>query len=173
MKIALESPLQPEAVALVAEHDEEPAEHRPLERRQALGMATLAQANVLFAIARLDGRAVGCAALVLQRRHAELKRLYVRPARRGHGVARALLHFLEAELALRGCTLLKLETGTARPQAIDHYRALGFVPCARFGDHGPGPLSLFMEKALNAETADGSPPLARPGLAAYTSNLNT
>jgi len=164
MKIALESPLQAEAVALVAELDAHQAALYPPESRHALDMAALAQANVLFAIARVEGKAMGCAALLVERGHAELKRLYVRPAHRGRGVARALLQFLEQQVAPRGCSLLKLETGTAQPDAIALYRSMGFVPCGRFGNYGVDPLSVFMEKLLmTPQSLRSCPQGAEPG----------
>ena len=66
-----------------------------------------------------DGTAIGCGAL---RRIAdgigELKRMYVVPAARGQGVAKALLAALEDEARRRGWGTLRLETGPRQPEAI-------------------------------------------------------
>ena len=106
MQVALESPDQPEVIALIAELDAYQTTLYPPESVYALDLTALKQAHVRFAVARDDaGSAVGCAAVVLHAAYGELKRMYVHPRGRGQGVAKALLQRLEAEA---------LETGRQR-----------------------------------------------------------
>ena len=80
--------------------------------------------------------------------HGEIKRMVVVPARRGTGVATALLRRLEAEAMALGLPLLRLETGIARPAAIRFYERSGFAARPPFGQYTADPLSLFFEKTL-------------------------
>ena len=119
MQIALESPDQPDVIALITELDAYQDSLYPPEARYALDLATLAQPNVLFAVARDEaGQAAGCAALVLNEAYGELKRMFVSPRSRGLGLARRLLALLEAEALARGCPKVKLETGPFQPEAL-------------------------------------------------------
>src|ERR1041385_5937834 len=96
MNVALESPRQPDVVALIADLDAYQDTLYPAEARYALDLDSLAQPGVLFAVARdADGVATGCGAIVLNDDYGELKRLYVRPQARGTGTARQVMDFLE------------------------------------------------------------------------------
>ena len=82
-----------------------------------------------------DGLAVGTVAVRYHvDRTAELKRMYVRRAARGHGVADQLVAHVVAGASARGCRAVWLETlqGAMDP-AIRLYRRHGFVPSARRG----------------------------------------
>ena len=72
--------------------------------------------------------------------------MYLRPAHRGNGHAKALLAFLEREAAARGCTRLLLETGVSQPEALAFYRREGFATRAPFGDYVDDPLSTVHGK---------------------------
>jgi putative acetyltransferase len=93
-------------------------------------------------------RLVGCGACVNHGEYGELKRMFVRPESRGQGVGRALLAALEAHAVQAGLTWLRLETGTAQPEAIRLYEQAGYTRRGPFGDYGPDPFSVFMEKPL-------------------------
>jgi GNAT superfamily N-acetyltransferase len=99
-----------------------------------------------------DGTAIGCGALRgIADGVGELKRMYVVPAARGRGVARALLAALEDEARSRGWATLRLETGPRQPEAIALYTGAGYRPIEAFGiyagaaDAGD---SLFFERVL-------------------------
>lgn len=156
MNITLESPDQPEVIALIAELDAYQDTLYPPESRHALDLAALKQPNVLFAVARdiTTLQALGCGAVVLKPEFGELKRMYVSPPCRGQGVARRLLALLEAEAAERGCTLLMLETGPFQPEALGLYDACGYQRRGPFGKYGNDPLSVFMQKRLSSELAE-------------------
>ncbi len=145
--IAFESPDQPDVLALLAALDAYLYALFPAEVVYALDASALARPNVLFAVARdAAGSALGCCALVLDAEAGEIKRMYVRPERRGLGVARRLLAALENAAQARGCRRFRLETGTAMPAALALYQGLGYERCGRFGDYPDDPYSIFMHK---------------------------
>jgi putative acetyltransferase len=149
MTIALESPDQPEVIALIAELDAYQDTLYPPESRHAIDLASLKQANVLFAVARDEAaRAVGCGAVVLTSAFGELKRMYVSPRCRGQGIARELLLVLESESVRAGCKLLKLETGPLQPEALGLYGSFGYERRGPFGEYKNDPLSVFMQKRI-------------------------
>jgi putative acetyltransferase len=149
MTIALESPDQPEVIALIAELDSYQDTLYPPESRHAIDLASLKQANVLFAVARDEaGRAVGCGAVVLTPAFGELKRMYVSPRCRGQGIARKLLLVQESESVRAGCKLLKLETGPLQPEALGLYASFGYERREPFGEYKNDPLSVFMQKRI-------------------------
>lgn len=147
MTIALEPPGQPEVLALIDALDAYQKPLYPPESHHGIDLAALSRPNVLFAVARDEaGRAVGCGAVVLEPAYGELKRMFVRPDRRGQGTAKALLGFLEAQARSRGCTQFMLETGHLQHEAIALYGRCGYQRCAPFGGYADDPLSVFMGK---------------------------
>ena len=99
----------------------------------------------IFVVARWRGRPVGCGALRCLREAAlvrelgpgagEIKRMYVAPDSRGHGIGRALLDRLEAEARTLGLSRLVLETGTRQLEAIALYRRAGFISIPSYGEY--------------------------------------
>ena len=149
MHIALETPDQPEVIALIAELDAYQDSLYPAESRYALDLASLKQDNVRFAVARDDaGAAMGCGAAVLYDEYAELKRMFVRARYRGQGVAQQVLALLEEAVRRAGRASCKLETGPYQGEALRFYAQAGYIVCGRFGDYRDDPLSVFMEKRL-------------------------
>jgi GNAT superfamily N-acetyltransferase len=78
----------------------------------------------------------------------ELRKVFVRPAWRRSGAARAVVLALEDRAADRGARLMVLETGTAVPAAARLYEGLGYQAIERFDPHPPDPTSLFFGKRL-------------------------
>lgn len=101
-------------------------------------------------VARDDGMACGCVALSqLDPATAIMKRLYVVPAYRGRGVARALLAAFETAARERDCSRIVLDTDRERlAAAYALYRSLGFEECEPYG-----PVDFatptFMERRLS------------------------
>jgi putative acetyltransferase len=147
--IAEESPRQNEVAALLRESDAFSAALYPPASIHMIFADELAEPNVRFLVARTDGRAVGCAALVLgQGGQAEIKRMFVSDSARGTGVGRALMDALEAIGAREGVRLIQLETGTKNLDALSLYRRFGYRQRGPFGDYPiDDPLSVYMEKA--------------------------
>lgn len=151
MAINFESPDQPEVIALIAELDAYQSALYPPQSTHALDLASLKQPNVLFAVARDDsGRAIGCGAIVLCPEFGEVKRMYVSPRGRGRGVAKKLLALLESRAIASGCRLLRLETGPYQHEALTLYASAGFERRGPFGDYTNDPLSVFMQKHIDA-----------------------
>ena len=101
-------------------------------------------------VADLDGELAGCVAL---RPHTpgvcELKRLYVRPAFRGHGLGRRLLEALLAEAVAAGYREAVFDTLESMTEALALYRAFAFEPTEAYGCH-PVAGSLCFRKVLTA-----------------------
>lgn len=147
--IRLESPDQPDVLALIDALDAYQMPLYPAESHHGIDLAALLQPNVRFAVARdADGTALGCGAIVLGSDWGEIKRMYVSPQARGRGLGRALLAFLERTAQAEGCRCFVLETGYLQTEAIGLYAASGYAHCGPFGDYVEDPNSLFMIKRL-------------------------
>jgi GNAT superfamily N-acetyltransferase len=72
-------------------------------------------------------------------RLAEVKRMYVVPSARRHGLARLMLAHLEATARTAGADVMILETGTAQPEAMALYLAAGYEPVEPFGHYAWSP----------------------------------
>jgi GNAT superfamily N-acetyltransferase len=66
---------------------------------------------------------------------AEIKRMFVRPAARSHGIAGELLTALESSARSLGYRWVRLDTGPKQPHAEQLYRRAGFVPVAPYNDN--------------------------------------
>ena len=80
----------------------------------------------------------------------ELKRLYVRPARRGLGAGRALAAQAIDEARAMGYRLMRLDTGTFLEASRRLYASLGFVETGPYYEVPPDVLrvTVFMELPL-------------------------
>jgi putative acetyltransferase len=85
-----------------------------------------------------DGEAVAC----------EVKRMYVRPAYRGHGLSRIMLAAVEQLATQRGFHTLRLETGRVYDAALGLYTSSGYNEIPLFGQYVGHPLSVCFEKRL-------------------------
>jgi putative acetyltransferase len=127
----------------------------PPEQLHGLTLNSLFEPHVQFFIARQEGAAVGCGGVAFFDGFAEVKRMYVREAARGDGVAQALLAHIEDVTRDAGVLLLRLETGVRQPAAIRLYERFGFQSCAAFPPYttmAPSAIknSLFYEKNLGS-----------------------
>ena len=149
IEVGQETPHQAELSPLFRASEAYSASLYPAESNHTLPVAELAAAHVRFFVARLDGHAVGCAALVLQGAgEAELKRMFVAYAARGRGAGRALMQRIEETARREGVRVLRLETGIKNAEALALYRREGFLERGPFGSYQRDPLSVFMEKKL-------------------------
>jgi len=141
-----------DARALIGELDAELAGPYSAEQRHGLSVEKVFRPGIAFFVARVDGAAVGCGGVSFEEEGlAELKRMYVRPAFRGRGVARALVGRLEDEARARGVSRVTLETGDAQVDAMRLYERAGYARCGAFGAYArmePGAVvrSVFFEK---------------------------
>ncbi|MDY7536959.1 GNAT family N-acetyltransferase [Undibacterium sp. RTI2.1] len=147
----VESPDQADVLTLIAELDAYQHSLYPAESVYSLDLTAVSALQLICIVARdLDQRAVACGALVLAPEYGEIKRMYVHPTQRGQGLAKRLLHSLEAAAYKAGCRQVMLETGPRHTEALRLYAQAGFVVCGRFGNYRDDPLSVFMCKDLVA-----------------------
>jgi putative acetyltransferase len=150
VRVEAADPGSPEARRLIAELDEYSEALYPPESNHLVPVEELQRPNIVFLLAWLGAQAVGCGALVDHAGgYGELKRIYVQPASRRGGVARAILSELFNQARSRGLRVLRLETGNAQPEALALYERAGFRRRAPFGDYREDPLSFFMELELD------------------------
>jgi GNAT superfamily N-acetyltransferase len=96
-------------------------------------------------VAHWNEDVAGCVALRrIDETTCEMKRLYVRPPYRGHGVGRALAERIITEARIRGFRAMRLDTLPSMQEAARMYEQLGFrdIPPYRFN---PIKGSRFME----------------------------
>ncbi len=149
IEIAEEEPRQPEVRALLAASDAYSMSLYPEEGRHPVDVEFLASPAVRFFVARAEGQAIGCAAVVLGADGSgELKRMIVLPAARGRGAGHRLMERIEAAAIAERLHVLLLETGPHNREAIALYRRHGYAERDPFGAYEAGPHSLFMEKRL-------------------------
>jgi putative acetyltransferase len=145
--IAQEPPDQPDVHALLRQSDTYFASPYPAASNHLVDIAALSEPNVRFVVARRDGDAVGCGALVLGADgEAELKRMFVAPEARGLKLGSRILDALEAAATAEGVRVLRLETGMRQPEALALYRRRGYTERGPFGAYARDPLSTFFEK---------------------------
>ena len=107
---------------------------------------------IKHAVVAYDGKIpVGCGAIKENSPDAmEVKRMYVRPDRRGKGIATIILIELERwalELNYKKCLL---ETGKRQPEAIALYKKNGYTITVNFGQYENVENSVCFEKMLTA-----------------------
>lgn len=78
----------------------------------------------------------------------ELKRMYVAPAFRGTGVARALLDAAEGAARARGVARIVLQTGPRQPDAVRMYEREGYRRIPLLPAYRKLTFSICMEKHL-------------------------
>jgi len=154
LSVSVEPFDSPDAVALVAALDAHLSERYPPAQRFGPNLRgeQTESGRGIFLVARMDGRPVGCGALrLLGAGEAEVKRMWVDPASRGQGVARAVLARLQDEALELGATRLVLETGTHQAEAIGLYRSSGFESVECWGEYAASPTSLCMAKPISVD----------------------
>jgi GNAT superfamily N-acetyltransferase len=112
------------------------------------GPAELSPPGGSFLVGFADGEPVCCGGVKrLDDRTCEIKKMYVVPARRGQGVARALLHTLEGSARKLGYEVARLDTGPKQLNARGLYESEGY---AEIPDFNGNPVAVFWgEKRLS------------------------
>lgn len=96
-------------------------------------------------VAWLDGEAVGCVGFRADDGFCEMKRMYVVPEARGHGVGRALAEAVLVAARAAGHTTMRLDTTEGMDVARRLYTALGFEERTPYYD-SPCRAPVFMER---------------------------
>jgi GNAT superfamily N-acetyltransferase len=99
-----------------------------------------------------SGQPIGCAALrPIDARVCELKRMFVLPQFRQHGVGKALSKRLIEDARVIGYELMRLDTGNFLIAAIQLYESLGFQRIDPYYDvpEDIRKIAIFMELVLN------------------------
>ena len=147
--IQAERPDSPDARELIDELEAYLTPLSPAESRHGYPVEKLIAQGVAFFILRKDSAAAGCGGVQLfPEGYAELKRIYVRPAYRGLGLAKLLIARLEEHAHKQGISLMRLETGPAQVEANGLYVRLGYQLTGPFGEYRLDPHSRYYEKHL-------------------------
>jgi GNAT superfamily N-acetyltransferase len=101
-----------------------------------------------LAMAILSDQPVGCiASRRLDNDSCEMKRLFVRQAARGKGIALALLTWLVAEARSQGYSRMLADTLPSMKEALQLYERLGFKRVASYSAK-PTPDAIYLELRL-------------------------
>lgn len=148
-QIRIVSSTDPDLRKLIERLDAELLQRYPADSIFSLNLNSPAAEKAIFVVAEVDGRPVGCGAILPLDEHAvELRRFYVEPPMRGQGIASAILHFLEDVARQRGYRHVVLETGPKQPGAIGLYHKFGYRQIPSYGEYEGCEYSLCMAKDL-------------------------
>jgi putative acetyltransferase len=147
MTIAIEHAAAPGVLELLELSDSFHNELYPPEGNFLLSVDELRDATVV--VARVDGEAIGMAALVQKDGYAEIKRMFVRPESRGTGIAHGILQSLEAAARAAQVDALRLETGPLQPAALAFYERHGYTRIPLFGEYVGSEHSVCFGKTLS------------------------
>ena len=153
IQIELKSPRDEHSIRLVAALDKAMNALYPPESNHFDSPEEMETSNVFFVTAAEGGEALGCGAVKIMRDdgvYGEIKRIFVSPHARRRGIAENIIQTLEQHLSDEGIVLARLETGVRQDAAIRLYTKLGYRERAPFGMYRTDPLSVFMEKRLDA-----------------------
>lgn len=120
------------------------------ENQEALAQLNFVAALPHAVVAYQYGEPVACGAFrELTSEVVEIKRMFVRPASRGQGLAQAVLLELERWAKEKSYACYVLETGRNQPEAIRLYEKIGYRRVANFGNYVGMENSVCMRKAVD------------------------
>ena len=105
-------------------------------RSQSAAPSELAPPRGAWVVASVDRRPVGCGGLkALGSDTAEIRRVFIDPSARGHGIGRMLLQELELHARRLGYWRVRLTTGDRQPEALELFRSAGYLEIPAFNDN--------------------------------------
>lgn len=153
VSIAVETPLQDDVRAMVADLNAYMIPLTPREFQFQLTVEQMDEPGVTLFVARDENRkSVGMGALKQHDRElGEVKRMFTRPNVRGQRVGTKILRDLEALAGRNGLKRLVLETGEAPgfEPAWRIYERSGYTQCGAVLDYPDSGWSRFYEKKLD------------------------
>ena len=97
----------------------------------------------------VDEQAIGCGAFKpYEENNVEVKRMYVKPEFRGHGIGLQILKELELWAFESGYAECVLETGKKQPEAIHLYQKAGYSITKNYGQYEGIENSICMKKTI-------------------------
>lgn len=151
--VVTESPRSPEARQLLENLWQELASRYDFSDEAPYTPEQLDVPGRLFLAARIADEPVGCGALLPMAEEGvgEIRRMWVEPAFRRQGVAKALLFAIESMARELGMHTLRLATGDRQPEAIALYEQWEFYPidCWEAKD-GPDACMRCFEKRIRS-----------------------
>jgi putative acetyltransferase len=154
MEITTLNPEDNHSQTLISMSDEYMVTLYPSESNHLESVQALALPNVKFVGVHVEGKLVACGAVKTlddeEGAYGEIKRVFVLAEYRGKGLSKKIMEHLEAHLRESGVKLARLETGIKQPAALGLYRGLGYKERGPFGTYVHDPLSVFMEKYIEA-----------------------
>ena len=112
----------------------------------AAGPAELGPPGGAFIVGRVHGGPVCCGGIKrLDEHRCEIKKMYVVPEWRGRGIARILLHALEAKARSMGYRVARLDTGPKQRNAQGLYEDEGYTEIPDFNGN---PVAVFWGEKL-------------------------
>lgn len=120
----------------------------PDKKQHEFSIEALTSDRVKVILAYLDGVPAGCCAIFLETGYAELKKLFVVPKARGHGIAEMLIQHSEDLARAHRYGKLMLESGVGLHAAHRLYCRLGYKQRGVFGTHKALGDSMFFERSI-------------------------
>lgn len=97
----------------------------------------------------MDDKPIGCGAFrELDETKVEIKRMFVLPECRGHGIGLNILKELELWALETNYTACVLETGKKQPEAISMYQKAGYMMIESYGQYKNVENSVCMMKSI-------------------------
>jgi putative acetyltransferase len=147
--VAVESPLQDDVRALIAELNAVLLTLTPAEFCYHMKPEEMATPDVTVFVARRDGRAAAMGALRRQGAIGEVKRMYTLPECQGQGIGGRIVAAIEELARAERLSQLVLETGDRHPAAWRVYERAGFSRCGPVLDYPDSSYSIFYQKQLS------------------------
>ena len=96
-----------------------------------------------------DDKPIGCGAFrKFDEQNAEIKRMFVQPEYRGHGIGLNIVRELELWAKESNYTTCILETGKKQPEAISLYKKAGYTIIKSYGQYKNVENSVCMSKSI-------------------------